>query len=272
MSEQHGDSARGQASIPFIKPMAPALAKTPPAGADWIHEVKFDGWRAQIHVEGGSATIYSKNGADYTKRFRALRNTIEGIPAKSAIIDCELVACDETGMPCFRTLMELGNKAPGLCLWCFDLLSIDGARITPLPLHQRKAMLAKLVAAVGDEHLQFSGAIQRPDQAARDLSENEPRGHRFEAARVGLPFRPDARLAEDQDCELACCEPRSPRDVREEALKERPGYLGRGAPAVPLHLTNGMSAKVRMLPMMERCRFVLMASDPSITGAQRTII
>ena len=112
--------------------MAPALAKTPPAGADWIHEVKFDGWRAQIHVEGGSATIYSKNGADYTKRFRALRS--EGIPAKSAIIDCELVACDETGMPCFRTLMELGNKAPGLCLWCFDLLSIDGARITPLPL------------------------------------------------------------------------------------------------------------------------------------------
>ena len=60
--------------IPFIKPMAPALAKTPPAGADWIHEVKFDGWRAQIHVEGGSATIYSKNGADYTKRFRALRS------------------------------------------------------------------------------------------------------------------------------------------------------------------------------------------------------
>ena len=66
--------------IPFIKPMAPGLAKTPPAGADWIHEVKFDGWRAQIHVEGGSATIYSKNGADYTKRFRALRHTIEGIP------------------------------------------------------------------------------------------------------------------------------------------------------------------------------------------------
>ena len=65
-------------------------------------------------------------------------------------------------MPCFRTLMELGNKAPGLCLWCFDLLSIHGARITPLSLHQRKAMLAKLVAAVGDEHLQFSGAFSDP--------------------------------------------------------------------------------------------------------------
>ena len=79
------------------------------------------------------------------------------------------------------------------------LLSIDGARITPLPLHQRKAMLAKLVAAVGDEHLQFSGEFKRPDQAARDLSENEPRGHRFEAAAIGLPVRTYTRLAEGQD-------------------------------------------------------------------------
>ena len=116
--------------IPFIKPMAPTLAKLPPTGPDWLHEVKFDGWRMQLHVEQGDAALYSKNGTDYTKRFRALRDTIESIPVKSAIIDCELVACDDTGMPNFRTLMEMGNKAPALCLWCFDLLSINGARIT----------------------------------------------------------------------------------------------------------------------------------------------
>ena len=129
--------------IPFIKPMAPTLAKIPPAGPDWLHEVKFDGWRMQLHVEQGEAALYSKNGTDYTKRFRALRDTIESIPVKSAIIDCELVACDETGMPNFRTLMELGNKAPALCLWCFDLLSPQRRRgLLPLPLTQRKAMLA----------------------------------------------------------------------------------------------------------------------------------
>ena len=83
--------------IPFIKPMAPTLAKIPPAGPDWLHEVKFDGWRMQLHVEQGEAALYSKNGTDYTKRFRALRDTIESIPVKSAIIDCELVACDDTG-------------------------------------------------------------------------------------------------------------------------------------------------------------------------------
>ena len=148
--------------IPFIKPMAPTLAKIPPAGPDWLHEVKFDGWRMQLHVEQGDAALYSKNGTDYTKRFRALRDTIESIPVKSAIIDCELVACDDTGMPNFRTLMEMGNKAPALCLWCFDLLSLDGARIKPLPLSQRKAMLADVLASADDEHLQFSGDFDDP--------------------------------------------------------------------------------------------------------------
>ena len=85
--------------IPFIKPMTPTLAKIPPAGPDWIHEVKFDGWRMQLHVDDDQAFLYSKNGTDYTKRFRALRPTIERLPVKSAIIDCELVACDESGMP-----------------------------------------------------------------------------------------------------------------------------------------------------------------------------
>ena len=91
---------------PFIRPMAPVLAKMPPIGPDWIHEVKFDGWRAQVHVEDGSATIYSRNGADLTRQFRALKPVIDAIPAKSAIIDCELVACDDSGLPCFRSLMD----------------------------------------------------------------------------------------------------------------------------------------------------------------------
>ena len=50
--------------VPFIKPMAPTLAKIPPAGPEWLHEVKFDGWRAQVHIEAGAATLYFKNGAD----------------------------------------------------------------------------------------------------------------------------------------------------------------------------------------------------------------
>ena len=84
------------------------------------------------------------------------------MPAKNAIIDCELVAWDDAGMPNFRILMELGNKAPALCLWCFDLLHLNGEKLTLLPLDQRKALLAGVVSAVDDEHLQFSGAFDDP--------------------------------------------------------------------------------------------------------------
>jgi bifunctional non-homologous end joining protein LigD len=112
--------------------MTPTLAKVPPVGEDWIHEVKFDGWRAQVHVEDGEATIFSRTGADLTRRFRALKPVIDAIPATSAIIDCELVACDEAGLPCFRALMDHSKNGAPLCLWAFDLLYLDGVRITPL--------------------------------------------------------------------------------------------------------------------------------------------
>jgi ATP-dependent DNA ligase len=143
--------------------MAPALAKSPPTGPEWIHEVKFDGWRVQIHVDDGEAAIYSKNGADYTRRFRSLRPVLESIRVKNAILDCELVACDETGMPNFRTLMELGDRA-NLCLWCFDLLHLNGIRLMPMVLEQRKAMLADLLALTDSERMQFSGSFADPSK------------------------------------------------------------------------------------------------------------
>lgn len=142
--------------------MAPTLAKVPPIGDEWIHEVKFDGWRAQLHIEAGHAALYSKSGSDITRRFRSLRHTIGSIPVKSAIIDCELVACDDAGMPDFRTLMTLGNASPALCLWCFDLLMLDGVRLMPLPLEHRKSELNALVNATDDERMQFSGAFDDP--------------------------------------------------------------------------------------------------------------
>ena len=141
--------------------MAPTLAKIPRTGPDWLHEAKFDGWRVQVHIDNGEVAIYSKNGADYTRRLRSLKPFLQRIQVKNAILDCELVACDESGMPCFRTLMEMGDRAT-LCLWCFDLLHLNGIRLMPIPLEQRKAMLADLVALTDCERLQFSGSFDDP--------------------------------------------------------------------------------------------------------------
>jgi ATP-dependent DNA ligase len=77
----------------------------------------------QLHVRENGSALYSKNGTDYTRRSRALKPALVNIRANSAVIDCELVACDDTGMPSFRTLLELGNEAPAICLWCFDCSS-----------------------------------------------------------------------------------------------------------------------------------------------------
>lgn len=119
--------------------MAPTAVRQPPIEPDWSHEAKFDGWRAQIHVEDGDAAIFSRNGADLTKRFRALLPTRADIPARRAIIDAELVTCGPDGMPCFRTLM----RHP-LCLWAFDLLQLNGGNNMPLLLDERRELFADL--------------------------------------------------------------------------------------------------------------------------------
>lgn len=147
--------------IPFVKPMAPTLAKTPPAGDEWIHEVKFDGFRAQVHVEGGDVIIYSRNGLDMTKRFRRLKETIVAIPADSVIIDCEIVACDESGQPDFRALMSRKPDCD-LCLWAFDLLAVDGELVMGKPLFQRRTALQELLNEADDQGLQFSQSFHDP--------------------------------------------------------------------------------------------------------------
>lgn len=139
--------------IPFLPPLLPTLAARPPVGPEWLHEAKLEATAPRCT----SRTEQPHSGAELTKRFRALRSRIESIPEKSAIIDRELIACGTDGLPCFRTLMELGNKAPALCLWAFDLLYLDGIRITPMPLTQRKDILNDLVNQADDERLQFSG-------------------------------------------------------------------------------------------------------------------
>ena len=173
--------------VPFIKPMAPVLAKIPPAGPEWLHEVKFDGWRAQLHVDESQATIFSKSGADITKRFRSLRAALSEIPCRQAIIDCELVACGPDGMPCFRTLMNEGNDAP-LALWAFDILQLDGVRLMPLPLEDRREHLAQVIAATDSERIQFSGAFDDPLQLLKACEKMGLEG--IVSKRRGSAYRP----------------------------------------------------------------------------------
>jgi bifunctional non-homologous end joining protein LigD len=83
---------------------------------------------------------------------------------QTAIIDCELVACDESGQPDFQTLMQKGARSPALRLWAFDLLAVDGALLSAKPLVERRDALAMILADADDQGLQFSQSFSDPIQ------------------------------------------------------------------------------------------------------------
>jgi bifunctional non-homologous end joining protein LigD len=141
----------------FIQPCAPVQRDAPPTGPDWLHEVKFDGWRLQIHKHGESVRLYSRRGIDLLRRFGELRDHIVYLP--DCIIDAELVACDTDGKPDFRALMK---KDPNLCVWCFDLLELRGEDLRHLPLIERKERLRAILIEVDDDRLRYSEEFSHP--------------------------------------------------------------------------------------------------------------
>ena len=88
----------------FIVPAVPKLRASPPAGDAWIHEIKFGDWRIPLHKEGRSVAIYTKNGHRCAQKIKLSAAALAHLPARSCIIDGELTACDEYGLPNFHGL------------------------------------------------------------------------------------------------------------------------------------------------------------------------
>ena len=135
------------ASLRFIPPCLPSIAKAPPAGADWLHQPKLDGYRLQAVKEGRTVRLYTKGGHDWSERLTALADSLRAIPARSAIIDGELVMVDASGLPSFLKLhLRRGKRAAGLHLFAFDLLHMNGREVCAEPLVARQGRLATLLA------------------------------------------------------------------------------------------------------------------------------
>ena len=143
-------------SLRFIQPCQPTLRVIPPSGAQWLHEVKFDGWRIQLQKNGRRVALYTKNGHDFSRVFRHLAKRLAALPVRSAVIDGELTACDDQGVPDFRALHFRDIEDHQLCVWAFDLLHLDGHNLQPLPLVERKRLLEKLIYGVNADWLRLS--------------------------------------------------------------------------------------------------------------------
>jgi bifunctional non-homologous end joining protein LigD len=129
----------------FIEPQLCELLERPPAGEGWGHEIKFDGYRLQLRVEGGKATLKTRKGLDWTEKFGAMARAAADLP--DAIIDGEAVALSEKGAPDFAGLQAAlsDQKTDDLIFFAFDLLFHEGRNLRELPLGERKAALKDLL-------------------------------------------------------------------------------------------------------------------------------
>src|SRR5262249_20784531 len=137
------------ASLRFIQPCSPVTAKSVPAGDGWVHEVKFDGYRVQVHKMGSRVIIYSRNGHDFTSRFPSIAQLLQELPAKAAVLDGEVVASDADGRPNFARLHVRWTRPGTIHLWAFDLLAFNGRDLRPQPLVKRQARLQALLERFG---------------------------------------------------------------------------------------------------------------------------
>ncbi|MGH8137066.1 MAG: DNA ligase D [Steroidobacteraceae bacterium] len=141
-------STRSQRSLPqFVAPQLCKLVDRPPMGAGWGHEIKLDGYRLQLRVRAGRATLKTRRGLDWTEKFTAVATAAQSLP--DCILDGEVVAVNERGIPDFAALQAaLANDDTGqLVFFAFDLLFIEREDLRPLPLAQRKQALQALLVS-----------------------------------------------------------------------------------------------------------------------------
>jgi bifunctional non-homologous end joining protein LigD len=166
------ENAKAPAGTPMPKAIEPCLATlvtAVPAGDQWLHEIKWDGYRLIVFKQGDKVRVATRRGLDWTHRFPGIAAAVAALPVERAILDGEAVIEDENGVSNFSALQAaLGDKhagvAAGAVFFAFDLLYLNGEDLRPLPLADRKGRLEALVPAGGtgalrlSEHLQADGA------------------------------------------------------------------------------------------------------------------
>ena len=139
----------------FIEPQLCQSVERPSNQSDWVHEIKFDGYRVQARISGGKAVLRTRKGLDWSHKFPEIAAACASLP--DAIIDGEIVALDGNGAPDFAALqaaLSEGNTG-NLVFFVFDLLFAKGEDTRPLPLVDRKTRLKQLLPKRGSPLLRF---------------------------------------------------------------------------------------------------------------------
>jgi len=184
----------GAAALPrTFEPQLATPADVAPDGDDWLHEIKYDGYRLLCRVEGGEVRLISRNGKDWSARFPAVVAAIGALGLETALLDGEVAVVRPDGRTSFQDLQQaLGGGLPAGALlryFVFDLIHLNGSDLSPLPLVARKERLSSLLsdgpetdALAYGEHVQGHGRAFH-EQACR---------HRLEGTiskRRSAPYR-----------------------------------------------------------------------------------
>ncbi len=137
----------------FIQPALPMLVQSPPSGAEWIHEIKHDGYRLVARKEHDAVRLWSRYGTDVTDSMKSIAASVASLPAESAVVDGEAVVLRGDGYSNFEALRTRAGAQRAVYI-VFDLLHLDGRDLRRCPLEERRALL------VADaEGILFSEAI-----------------------------------------------------------------------------------------------------------------
>jgi bifunctional non-homologous end joining protein LigD len=152
----------------FVPPSLATLHSVAPDGPDWLHEIKFDGYRIEARLERGKVRLLTRKQLDWTHRFERIAKAVAGLPVETALLDGELVVEGENGVSSFSLLQTdlKDGRDDRFVYWIFDLLHLDGRDFTGEPLTVRKAVLQRLLRDQGrsgpiryTEHFEEQGTV-----------------------------------------------------------------------------------------------------------------
>jgi len=141
-----------------LKPQLATPAVAAPAGPEWVHEIKYDGYRLFAHIEHGEVRLITRNGLDWTDKFPELTRAFAQLPVDTALIDGELVHLASDGTTNFSGLQDAiaSGKTGSLNFFGFDLVHRDGWDLTQASLEDRKAALADIIPPAAQGMLRYS--------------------------------------------------------------------------------------------------------------------
>ncbi|AWH17645.1 DNA ligase D [Stenotrophomonas sp. ZAC14D2_NAIMI4_7] len=260
--------ARKAMSLPTAKraaapsgPFEPQLAKlgdAPPQGDQWVHEIKWDGYRILATVADGAVRLWSRNALEWTDKIPEIRDAVAALGLSSAALDGELIARSGTKED-FNLLQATlsGERQGALAYALFDLLHIDGVDVAGAPLVERKALLQELLEGQTG-HLAFSSHVQgNGDEAYRMAGEQHfegiisKRADRAYHSGRSDDWRKTKQLASDEFAVVGYTAPKGSRSGFGSLLLARPDrkhgwlYVGRVGSGFSDPLIKEIGAKLQ---------------------------